>query len=334
MRIILLVAIAFLALAYTRPLPKLFVIGDSISIQYGPFLEKYFQGMVQYERKEDDGTAKVNLDVPMGANGGDSRMVLAYLQIKIKDPNFKPDYLLLNCGLHDIKRNPLTRTIQVEKNEYRENLKSISKLLKAKHIQLIWMRTTPVVDSIHNKPGMAFFRYDSDVQDYNKIADVICSKNRIPVIDLYGFTKQLGIGQYADHVHYKEETRSLQAAFIAGFIQSYLKTDKNVVVRDMIVNCMGNGTLEDFKREVPENEKDYPENHMFGSCLPSYGLYVRHARNIYFYHIQFNLMNPDFRPAMWFEDAQNVVLRAFKVSKPEGRLHLIFNLQSKIQLLN
>jgi hypothetical protein len=109
---------------------------------------------------------------------------------------------------------------------------------------------------------------------------------------------------------------------------------ENVVVRDMIVNCMGNGTLEDFKREVPENEKDYPENRMFGSCLPSYGLYFRHARNVYFYHIQFNLMNPDFRPAMWFEDAQNVLLRAFKVSKPEGRLHLIVNLQSKIQLLN
>lgn len=226
MRTILLVAIAFLALAFTKSLPKLFVIGDSISIQYGSFLEKYCHGMVLYERKEDDGTANVNLDVPMGANGGDTRMVLAYLQIKLKDPNFRPDYLLLNCGLHDIKRNSVSRTIQVEKNEYRENLKAIYKLLKAKHIQLIWMKTTPVVDSIHNKPGMAFFRYDLDVQDYNEIADEICSKNRIPVIDLYGFTKQLGIGQYADHVHYKEEARLSQAAFIAGFIQSYLNTNK------------------------------------------------------------------------------------------------------------
>ena len=226
MKISLLVAIAIFALAFTKPRPKLFVIGDSISIQYGPFLEKYLHGTIQYERKQDDGSAEINLDIPMGANGGDSRMVLSYLQTKVKDPNFKPDYLLLNCGLHDIKRNPFSKVIQVEKKEYGVNLNAICKLLKAKNIELIWMRTTPVIDSIHNKPQMAFFRYDSDVQDYNKIADEIFVKNRIPVIDLYGFTKQLGVEQYADHVHYKEEARSLQAAFIAGFIQSYLKTGK------------------------------------------------------------------------------------------------------------
>ena len=109
---------------------------------------------------------------------------------------------------------------------------------------------------------------------------------------------------------------------------------ENVVVRDMIVNCMGDGTLEDFKREVPENEKAYPENRMFGNSLPSYGLYVRHAKNIDFDNIQLNLINPDFRPAIWFEDAQIVILRAFKATKPGGKQHLIFNLQSKIQLLN
>jgi lysophospholipase L1-like esterase len=220
MKTILLVAFVIFALVFHKPEPKLFVIGDSISIQYGPYLEKYLRGTVLYERKQDDGRAEINLDIPMGANGGDSRMVLTYVQTKLKDPNFKPDYLLLNCGLHDIKRNPVSNKIQVGEIEYRENLLAIYRLLKSKKIQLIWVRTTPVVDRIHNKTQMEFFRFDSDVQAYNKIADELCRINRIPIIDLYSFTKQLGDGQYVDHVHYNETTRSLQAAFIAGFIRS------------------------------------------------------------------------------------------------------------------
>ena len=180
-------AIAFLALAFTKPLPKLFVIGDSISIQYGPFLERYLNGIAQYERKQDDGSAIKNLDVPMGANGGDSGMVLKYLESKLIEPGFKPDYMLLNCGLHDVKRNPVTNKIQIEAAQYRQNLEQIFHLLEKKHIQVIWIRTTPVVDNIHNKPGIAFLRYDKDVQEYNKIADEICLKNRIPIVDLYGF---------------------------------------------------------------------------------------------------------------------------------------------------
>src|SRR5690606_3284313 len=110
--IISIVVTCFLT-SYIKPLPKLFLIGDSISLQYGPYLEKYLQGFVYFERKQDDGQATKDLDVPTGANGGDSRMVLAYLRKKTNDPNFSPDYLVLNCGLHDIKRNPLTMSIQV-----------------------------------------------------------------------------------------------------------------------------------------------------------------------------------------------------------------------------
>ncbi len=215
-------ALMFLA-AMSKPLPKLFLIGDSISIQYGPYLEKYLQNLVVFERKQDDGQAEKSLDVPTGANGGDSRMVLAYLKIKVNDPGFSPDILLLNCGLHDIKRDPETKKIQVGEEEYRQNLEEIVKLLKKKRIQLIWIRTTAVVDAVHNAKQRSFHRYSSDLEQYNKIADVICAKHRIPAIDLHGFTWKLGVEQFTDHVHYKEPARDLQAAYIAGFIQGWLK---------------------------------------------------------------------------------------------------------------
>lgn len=222
---LILVALSFLAWSWNKPLPKLFLIGDSISIQYGPYLEKYLEGTVVYERKQDDGQAEKDLDVPTGANGGDSRMVLAYLKIKMKDADFKPDYMVLNCGLHDIKRDVETGQLQVQSDEYRENLKAIISLLGEKNIRIIWIRTTPVVDSIHNTKSRSFHRYAADLEIYNQIADEVFSQNNIPVIDLFGFTRQLGEDKFIDHVHYSDKARDLQAAFIAGFLQSYLKNN-------------------------------------------------------------------------------------------------------------
>ena len=54
---LILVVLSFLSWSWNKPLPKLFLIGDSISIQYGPYLEKYLEGTVVYERKQDDGQA-------------------------------------------------------------------------------------------------------------------------------------------------------------------------------------------------------------------------------------------------------------------------------------
>ncbi len=226
-RLFILTIIAVVSISWNKPLPKLFLIGDSISIQYGPFLEKNLENVVIFDRKQDDGRAEKNLDVPVGANGGDSRMVLAYLRTKMNDPDFKPDYLLLNCGLHDIKREPMSGKIQVPENQYKENLNAIVKLLEKKHIQLIWISTTPVVDTIHNAKPMSFHRFASDLHNYNKIADEVFKRNKIPVIDLYDFSRKQGVDQFIDHVHYNEQTRSLQAAYIAGFINCLIKNEKS-----------------------------------------------------------------------------------------------------------
>ena len=203
--------------------PTLFVIGDSISIQYGPYLEQFLHGRLEYSRKEDDGGAADDLGVPEGPNGGDSRMVLEYLKEQVKDPGFAPDYLLLNCGLHDIKRDAQTNDIQVSADNYKQNLQSIIDLTTKRGIQIIWMRTTAVVDTIHNTRSKQFHRYAEDHKQYNHIADQVMAANSLPVIDLYDFTWKLGVEQFMDHVHYNEQTRKLQAAYIAGYLSNYVK---------------------------------------------------------------------------------------------------------------
>ncbi len=209
--------------AYVNDTPSVFLIGDSISIQYGPYLEQYLDGVVQLTRKKDDGNAEKNLDVPTGANGGDSRMVLAYLRSKIAEPAFHPDYLLINCGLHDIKRDPQHNVLQVTADDYRANLVEIMQLLQQKGIRPVWIRTTAVVDTIHNSRSRSFHRFAKDLAVYNQIADEVCAQARVPVIDLYGFTWKLGIEQFTDHVHYKEPVRALQAAYIAGQVTQLIR---------------------------------------------------------------------------------------------------------------
>ncbi|QHV94131.1 SGNH/GDSL hydrolase family protein [Spirosoma endbachense] len=219
---LLLLLTAFVLISAAPSLPKLYVIGDSISMRYGPFLEKYVQGVWQYDRKSDDGQAAKNLDVPVGANGGDSRMVLEYLKLKAPDKSFQPDVLLLNCGLHDIKRLPETNAIQVDSVSYRKNLEAIYQLVHKRSIRLIWMRTTAVEDERHNSRSKAFKRYARDLDAYNAIADEVMHRHGVPIIDLYTFTRSLGSKHFVDHVHYDDPAMQLQAAYIAGYLQDQI----------------------------------------------------------------------------------------------------------------
>jgi len=195
--------------------PMIFLIGDSISIGYGNYLKHDLDGKIILERKADGGASK-NLDDPIGANGGDSRMVLSYLTEKVKDPSFHPDYLLLNCGLHDVKHDTKSGKIAVEPEEYQRNLQSIFRLVTGKGIKLIWVTTTEVVDSIHNKNGIPFYRYAKDVAHYNRLASDYWKSKQVPEIDLYAFTKAQRVDRFKDHVHYHDDICALQGAFIAG----------------------------------------------------------------------------------------------------------------------
>lgn len=214
------VVLAILILSFTRERKRLFVLGDSISLQYGEFLKEYLRTDFILERKGSEQRALQNLDVPVDANAGDSRMVLAYLRTTLSQKDFKPDLMILNCGLHDIKRNVKTGSIAVDTVEYRNNLEEISKLIRNKHIPLIWVRSTEVVDSVHAVPGRSFDRFADDLEQYNRIADGVFNKHQVPIIDLYSFTKLQGRERFVDHVHYNPQVRRLQAAYIAGFIAS------------------------------------------------------------------------------------------------------------------
>ncbi len=203
-------------------LPKLFVVGDSISIQYGPYLEHYLAGRYHYSRKQGTELALQNLDVAQGANGGDSGHMLAFLQAMQAGGGIPADVLLLNCGLHDIKTDPATGAKQVTADQYEANLRAIIPLASAMGLKVVWVRTTPVVDNVHNtRPNMEFHRHAADGEAYNAIADGVMCENKVPSIDLYTFTRNLGPDVYCDHVHFHEHVREKQAAYLPGWLDLF-----------------------------------------------------------------------------------------------------------------
>ena len=194
--------------------------GDSISMQYGPYLEQYLNGKYSYDRKREEPSNSESKEKPKYANGGDSDRVLAYLQKKLKSPGFQPDVLLVNCGLHDIKTDVQTGKKQVDIETYKQNLEQIFDLVAKNGISMVWVRTTPVDDAQHNSKQQSFHRYATDVAMYNEAADKIFESRKVPIIDLHQFTLNLGEDLFTDHVHFGEETRTKQAAYIAGFLSN------------------------------------------------------------------------------------------------------------------
>ncbi len=203
---------------------KLFVLGDSISCYYGKYLSEMLRGFCQYDRKGGSHCLKELDDCTDGINAGDSRMVLQYLRSVTKMDFFHPDYLLLNCGLHDTKR-PRGK-LQVPLEEYQQNLKTVIDLMQKHNISLIWVRITSVNPNTPQMSQEEIHQRQSDIDACNICADRLMNHNAVSILDLDRFTRNLGDDIYLngkDSVHFNETAAALQAAFLCGNLQQLMR---------------------------------------------------------------------------------------------------------------
>jgi lysophospholipase L1-like esterase len=193
---------------------RLFVLGDSISLHYAPHLARELGKSWECERKPG---REENPDQGTGPNGGDSAAVSAYLAERLTSGGIAADWLLLNCGLHDIKSDRQTGRLQVALPDYAANLRAALETVRQLGLRPIWVRTTPVVEALHNAvPGPKDFnRFAQDVVTYNAAADRIMGAGHVPDIDLFSFTAPLLPEGTYDGVHFNEAVRARQAEFIA-----------------------------------------------------------------------------------------------------------------------
>ena len=97
---------------------------------------------------------------------------------------------------------------------------------------------------------------------------------------------------------------------------------ENVKLENIEIVCPGRATRGmaymsvSRLKDVPENEKGYPEFTMFEE-LPSWGFYVRHVKEIQMHNIKLRLQEDDFRPAFVFDRVSDV--RLSDISLPENK---------------
>ena len=82
----------------------------------------------------------------------------------------------------------------------------------------------------------------------------------------------------------------------------------NVTLRNVELTMPGGATAAMRPdRPVPEAERSYPENRMFGHILPAWGLYIRHADDVTLDNVKLHLAAPDVRTsAVVLDDALGV----------------------------
>lgn len=182
-------------------LPRVLLIGDSISIGYTVATQKLLEGKANVHRIPENGgptiTGLQNLGKWLG--------------------NGKWDVIHFNWGLHDLKLDESGKH-QVPIDQYEKNLRELVRRLKATGARLIWASTTPVPQGKLSPP-----RKTEDVVAYNAVAKKIMDENGIPIDDLYSFAlPRLAEIQRPSNVHFFPPGSEQLARQVAESIETAL----------------------------------------------------------------------------------------------------------------
>ena len=94
---------------------------------------------------------------------------------------------------------------------------------------------------------------------------------------------------------------------------------ENVVLENITIEYPGRGNNGLANRPlsrldaIPEKISDYPEFSMFGE-LPAWGLYVRHVEGLELKNINLSIAEPDYRPALIFDDVRDLKIQGLKIA--------------------
>jgi acyl-CoA thioesterase-1 len=183
-------------------LPRILLIGDSISIGYTLPVRERLAGKANVHRIPE--------------NGGPTTNGLARLDAWLGIQRW--NVIHFNWGLHDLKIMGHSQQ-QVPVPDYERNLDQLVQRLKQTGARLVWASTTPVPEGKLKTP-----RRPEDVPSYNETARKVMEKHRIPINDLYDFAlPRLSSIQIPTNVHFTTEGSAVLAQPVAEAILTSLK---------------------------------------------------------------------------------------------------------------
>jgi acyl-CoA thioesterase-1 len=184
-------------------LPRVLLIGDSISIGYTIPVREALAGKANVHRPKD--------------NCGPTSRGLEKLDEWLGKGRW--DVIHFNFGLHDLYYVEGKHRVPIE--QYEKNLRQITERLKKTGATLVWCSTTPV------PPGCEPNRKAGDEVPYNVVAKKIMDENHIAIDDLCSFARpQLDKIQLPKNVHFSAEGSKVLAGQVAGTIVKALAARK------------------------------------------------------------------------------------------------------------
>ena len=192
-------------------LPRVLLIGDSISIGYTLPVRERLQGVANVQRIPE--------------NGGSTALGLAKLEAWLGTNHW--DVIHFNWGLHDLKLQPDGRHL-VPVAEYEQNLRKLVERLQRTGAILIWAMTTPVPPAVK---GPA--RNPADVALYNAAALRVMRAADVRINDLYRFAeRRLPRIQIPQNVHFTAEGSAQLAQPVVRAIRGALKDRRHRAVKE------------------------------------------------------------------------------------------------------
>jgi acyl-CoA thioesterase-1 len=199
---------SMIAIQEVAGLPRVLLIGDSISMGYTVPVREMLQGKANVLRVLE--------------NGGETARGLKHLDEWLGDKKW--DVIHFNFGLHDLKYLDATgKYVPPDQGkqvallpEYEANLRQIVDRLKKTGAKLIWASTTPVPDGSQG-------RVKSDELKYNEAALRVMKQYGVAVDDLHAVVTSGPANMQLPHnVHYTREGYHLLAQSVAASIEKAL----------------------------------------------------------------------------------------------------------------
>jgi len=200
-------------------LPKVLLIGDSISIGYTPVVQQLLQGVADVSHPPGNCQFTGNGLKYIQHWLGTQQWAVVHFNFGIWDT-----HLLYNTnGLLVSKESgpqPMPGThLRYTPDEYRDNLANLVTILEDTGAKLIWASTTPVT----SRKGARF----NDILTNNVNAATLMQAHNIAIDDLYAFVlPNVKAWQHADGCHYNKEGSAQLGKQVADAIQQALTQPK------------------------------------------------------------------------------------------------------------
>lgn len=196
-------AAAFVAVQDDPALPRVLLIGDSISIGYTPAVREMLAGVANVHRIPD--------------NGGPTRRGLAQLDAWLGTGRW--DVIHFNFGLHDIKLDEADK-LRTAPEDYPQNLRKIIRRLRATGARLVFATSTPVPGKLKTTGPR---RRTADLIACNAAARDVMTAEKIPVNDLYAVAfPRIAELQLPIDVHFNEQGCRVLGEAVAQAIRAQL----------------------------------------------------------------------------------------------------------------